>query len=655
MLSQFYRRSLLPSATAHPLPRAVSTQLVSTALSLNTSSGRSDYANETSCTTTAIVENRRWKSSTSSTSSGGTKSSNNKGKKATIDLMDLRLNEIPKTGTMTKVVCTIGPATDQPDKIQELISEGLHVARLNFSHAGSDYTYPTKLFQLIRDGKGHHESLSVGSMTDADYYGLDDNKTDDGEGKDSTTNLVMPVVPKNLRAILVDTKGPEIRTGVLPGGQEVSMIAKDSTVILMTKDVGDLPVPDEDDTTRILNVDYQSICSTVSPGDLVLLDDGLIALEVLEVENSTEPDNQKVICHALNAGPIKKNKGVNLPGLELDLPALTEKDKQDLKWACEMGADFVAASFIRTGSNVRSVVAYLNRCVSMLPDVDGKPRLRPLVISKIENKEGVDNFDEILEESDGIMVARGDLGVEIPYSKVFAAQKMMVEKCNLAGKPVIVATQMLDSMIRNPRPTRAEVTDVGSAVLDGADAVMLSGETAAGAYPIESIKSMASVVVEADIIKDSAGKMIWSQAAHDKLTPLEQELDAVAASAVKSSTTMFVDKIIVITKSGRVARAVARHKPTVPVLAFCTDPQAARRLQLHRGVTPIMLQSPHDPMVPETSMAKLRAEAIRTAKELGFVRNGDRVITVDTSVGRSTDMHEVATNLKVITIRSKYG
>lgn len=529
---------------------------------------------------------------------------------------------------MTKVVCTIGPATDQPDKIQQLISAGLHVARLNFSHAGSDYSYPTKLFELIRNCKGHHESLGVGSMRDMNHN-----------------------VPKNLRAILVDTKGPEIRTGVLPGGQDVTMISIDSTVILTTKDVSDLPVPDEGDTTRTLSVDYKSICNTVSPGDLVLLDDGLIALEVLEVENGAEPENQKVICQALNAGPIKKNKGVNLPGLELDLPALTEKDKQDLKWACEMGADFVAASFIRTGGNVRSVIAYLDRCISTLPDLDGKPRLRPLVISKIENKEGVDNFDEILEESDGIMVARGDLGVEIPYSKVFAAQKMMVEKCNNAGKPVIVATQMLDSMIRNPRPTRAEVTDVGTAVLDGADAVMLSGETAAGAYPIESIKSMASVVVEADVIKDSAGKMIWSQATHDKLTPLEQELDAVAASAVKSSTTMFVDKILVITKTGRVARAVARHKPTVPVLAFCTDPQAARRLQLHRGVTPIMLQSPHDPMSPETSMAKLRAEAIRTAKELGFVRNGDRVITVDTSVGRTTDMHEVSTNLKVVTIR----
>jgi pyruvate kinase len=559
----------------------------------------------------------------------------------TIDLMDLRLNEIPVTGTMTKVVCTLGPATDQPDKIQQLIDCGLHVARLNFSHAGSDYTYPTKLFQLLRNTKGHHEGLSVGSVKD---YPLPKSMS-----SSAASALKMPVIPNNLRAILVDTKGPEIRTGVLPGNEEVTTIATDSTVILTTKDVSGLPVPDKDDTTRILNVDYQSICTTVSPGDLVLLDDGLIALEVMEIEDGS--DNQRVICTALNAGPIKKNKGVNLPGNQLDLPALTDKDKQDLKWACEMGADFVAASFIRTGANVRSVIAYLNRCVSTLPDLDGQARLRPLVISKIENKEGVDNFDEILEESDGIMVARGDLGVEIPYSKVFAAQKMMVEKCNLAGKPVIVATQMLDSMIRNPRPTRAEVTDVGTAVLDGADAVMLSGETAAGSYPIESIKSMASVVVEADIIKDSTGKMLWSQSNHDKLSPREQELDGVAASAVKSSSTMNVDKILLISKSGRVARAVARHKPPVPVLAFCTDPQVARRLQLHRGVTPIMLQSPFDPLSPETSMGLLRAEAIRTAKELGFVKSGDRLIIVDQSMGKSTDMHEVSHNMKVITLR----
>ncbi|KAL3906306.1 MAG: hypothetical protein SGILL_009321 [Bacillariaceae sp.] len=539
-----------------------------------------------------------------------------------IDLMDLRLNKTPSTGTMTKVVCTIGPATDTPDQIQKLVQNGMHVARLNFSHAGSDYTYPEKLFEMLRSARGNHEDLVVDCANSS--------------------------VPRqnNLRAILVDTKGPEIRTGVLPGDEAVSQIEMGAKVILTIEDVSQEPIPAEDDTTRKIQVDYQSICKTVSEGALVLLDDGLIALEVLEID----PDEKFVVCEAVNAGPIKKNKGVNLPGMELDLPALTEKDMRDLKWSCEIGADFIAASFIRTGANVRSVVAYLNRCIVDLPDVDGNPRIRPLVISKIENKEGVDNFDEILEESDGIMVARGDLGVEIPYSKVFAAQKMMVQKCNQVGKPVIVATQMLDSMMRNPRPTRAEVTDVGSAVMDGADAVMLSGETAAGAYPIESLKSMSSVVTEGDVILDDAATMIWNQELHDKLAPLEQELDGVAAASVKSAKAMNASKIMLITKTGRVARAVARHKPHVPVLAFCIDPQVARRLQLHRSVTPIMLYTDMDPASPITSMGLLRAEALRTATELGFVKTGDRIIVVDRTMGKPTDVHKVAHNMKVITV-----
>ena len=288
----------------------------------------------------------------------------------------LRLKKANKTGTMTKVVCTIGPSTDEPERMAELLRHGMHVARLNFSHAGADYSYPEKLFNMVRDTKGNHEAIAVQSSKAA---------------------------PNNLRAVLVDTKGPEIRTGVLPGDQDVSNVEVDAMVTLTIEDVSQEPVPEEDNTDRIINIDYQSICKTVSIGKHVLLDDGLIALEVVEID----PAGTYIVCKALNGGPIKKNKGVNLPGMELDLPALTDKDKRDLKWACEMGADYIAASFIRTGSNVRSVIAYLNRCIAELPDVDGFARMRPLVISKIENKEGVDNFDEILKESDGIMVARG--------------------------------------------------------------------------------------------------------------------------------------------------------------------------------------------------------------------------------------------------------
>lgn len=249
------------------------------------------------------------------------------------------------------------------------------------------------------------------------------------------------------------------------------------------------------------------------------------------------------------------------------------------------------------------------------------------------------------------------------YSKVFAEQKRMVAACNKAGKPVIVATQMLDSMMRNPRPTRAEVTDVGTAVLDGTDAVMLSGETASGKYPVESIKAMRSILYEADGIIDcspSASEFrpkivssTWNpkSATIDKTDLQEQELDAVSASSCLSAKDMNAKVIMVITMSGRVARAVARHRPTVPVLAFCTDAQVARRLQLHRSVVPIMLQSSSDPGSATTRMANLRAEAMRTAKELGFVKVGDRIVFVDRTVGKPGDMHEFSHNMKVITVR----
>ena len=228
---------------------------------------------------------------------------------------------------------------------------------------------------------------------------------------------------------------------------------------------------------------------------------------------------------------------------------------------------------------------------------------------------------------------------------------MMVTKCNEVGKPVIVATQMLDSMIRNPRPTRAEVTDVGTAVLDGADSVMLSGETAAGAYPIAALKSMASVLVEADDILDKEGKIVWNEELHNQMTPQEQEMDGLAASCVKAASVMNVSKIIMISRKGKFARAVARHKPHVPVLAFCTDPQVARRLQLHRAITPIML---HDKStetgMPITSTGILRQEAIRTAVEMGFAKKGDRVIVVDQTLGKPGYMYDVANNMKVVTL-----
>ena len=501
------------------------------------------------------------------------------------------------------------------------------MARLNFSHAGDDYTYPTKLMELVRNAPGRHVRLI------------------DGAYEHNSAG------PRNIRAILVDTKGPEIRTRPLQGNVEVAEIASGAIVEITTEDVSHEPAPSSDDGPHRIQVDYKSIASTMQIGSKILLDDGLIELEVTDIDN-----DGVVHTVALNGGPIKKNKGVNLPNTAIDLPALTEKDKRDLKWSCENGADYVAASFIRTGANVRSVIAYLERCVQELQrEHPEKEFMTPLVISKIENKEGLDNFDEILHESDGIMVARGDLGVEIPFREVFAAQKMMVERCNRVGKPVIVATQMLDSMQKNPRPTRAEVTDVGTACLDGADAVMLSGETAAGKYPLEAIKAMKGVLSESEDIKLAKKDVYFHD--RDIITMannyVEEEMHVIASSAVRTAHEMDVKAIIVLSLTGKTARAVAMHKPSVPVLAFCTDIQVARRLQLHRSVKPILFHS----CMSTTSeagwrMATLRGEAVRTAKEIGYIRNGDRVIFMDRSKGKKDDMFEYSHNIKLSTIRS---
>jgi pyruvate kinase len=365
---------------------------------------------------------RQYNTSTYVESSSSTGSSSNRHVEAK---PLLRLNTIvDSTQIHTKIVCTIGPASDTKEQMQQLMNNGMAVARLNFSHAGDDYTYANHCFNLIRSAPGIHSKIAAvipnnsSNSTSSTTSTTDGDESDSNSTTSSTTGSMNNAFIPNVRAVLVDTKGPEIRTGPLPGNEKVLSIFPGQIVKLYTdRDiVSNSPIPQVQTDTFSLNVDYMNIARTLQIGNQVLLDDGLIALQVIDIDIT----NSTVTTKALNGGPILANKGVNLPGVQLDLPALTEKDKRDLLWACEVGADFVAASFIRTADNVRSVIAYLDRCVATIREKQeanyvagsssAQPSLiRPLVISKIESQEGVENFDEILEESDGIMVARGDV------------------------------------------------------------------------------------------------------------------------------------------------------------------------------------------------------------------------------------------------------
>ena len=413
---------------------------------------------------------------------------------------------------MTKVVCTIGPKTESVEMLTKLVESGMNVMRLNFSHG--DFEEHGTRIKRIRE--------------------------------------VMEKTGKNI-GILLDTKGPEIRTGKLEGGKDILLEA--GNTIAITTDYSHVGNKDK------ISVSYPGIVDDLKPGNTVLLDDGLVGLEVTEIKGN------EIICKVINTGELGETKGVNLPGVSVGLPALSEKDIADLKFGCEQGVDFVAASFIRKASDVAEVRKVL--------DENGGANIK--IIPKIENQEGVDNFDEILELSDGIMVARGDLGVEIPAEEVPFVQKMMIRKCNAAGKPVITATQMLDSMIRNPRPTRAEAGDVANAILDGTDAVMLSGESAKGKYPVEAVQMMASISKRTDEFKKFKN-IVVPQVGSVTVT------EAISLGAVESTQLLDAKMIICWTKTGRAARMLRKYGPTVPIIALTDSEQTARQLALVRGV-----------------------------------------------------------------------
>ncbi|KAJ3013048.1 hypothetical protein HKX48_005939 [Thoreauomyces humboldtii] len=424
----------------------------------------------------------------------------------------------------TKIICTIGPKTQSVEALGKLHRAGMNVCRMNFSHGSHEYHGQT--VQNIR------------------------------------TYVSSSANPKAI-AILLDTKGPEIRTGKLVGGVDKRLVGGST----FTFHNDDSILGDE----HQVSTSYKSLATSVKPGDRILVDDGLIGMVVQSVDQAT----QRVVCVVENDGMMGETKGVNLPGIEVDLPAITEKDAGDIRFGIKNGVDFIAASFIRKAADVLEI--------RKLIDGTGIK-----IISKIENQEGLENFDAILAVSDGIMVARGDLGVEIPVEQVARYQKMMIRKCNAAGKHVVTATQMLESMIVNPRPTRAEATDVANAVLDGSDCVMLSGETAKGAFPFLAVEMMAKICREAEI--DINYSELYPSIRRQVRLPISIS-ETVASSAVKTSWDVYAALIIVLSQSGNTAIAISKYRPIAPVLAVTASPQAARQCQVLRGIYPLLVDS----------------------------------------------------------------
>lgn len=457
----------------------------------------------------------------------------------------------------TKIVCTIGPSSESLENTKKLIMAGMNVARLNFSHG--DFEEHGNRIKTIRQA-----SEELGKSI----------------------------------AILLDTKGPEIRTGKLK--EEPIELVQDEFITLTTEEI----LGDKDR----LSITYKDLPGDVEVGSTILIDDGLIGLTVVDIQGT------EIKCRIVNGGTIKSKKGVNVPGVAISLPGITEKDANDIKFGIEQGIDFIAASFVRKASDVLEIRELLER--------NNATHIQ--IISKIENQQGVDNLDEILEVSDGLMVARGDLGVEIPAEDVPLVQKRMIEKCNRAGKPVITATQMLDSMQRNPRPTRAEASDVANAIFDGTDAIMLSGETAAGKYPVESVLTMSRIAEKAESALEY--REIFLKQSNAQQTTVTE---AISQSVANSALELNAKAIITSTETGYTARMVSKYRPKAPIIAVTTEDQTLRRLALNWGVNPVKGQV-------ATSTDEMFDNAMRGGLDSGLVKEGDLVvITAGIPLGRS--------------------
>ncbi|KAF1990267.1 pyruvate kinase [Aulographum hederae CBS 113979] len=466
----------------------------------------------------------------------------------------------------TSIIGTIGPKTNSVEKINMLRKAGLNVVRMNFSHGSYEY---------------HQSVIDNAKQAEKEYSGR-------------------PL------AVALDTKGPEIRTGNTPADADIPIKAGDELTI--TTDEKYATASDN----KHMYVDYKNITKVIEVGRTIYVDDGILSFEVLEIE-----DDKNLRCRCMNDGKISSKKGVNLPKTDIDLPALSEKDKNDLRFGVKNGVDMIFASFIRRGSDIKAIREVLGQ--------DGKDII---IIAKVENQQGVNNFDEILAETDGVMVARGDLGIEIPPAQVFIAQKMMITKCNIAGKPVICATQMLESMTYNPRPTRAEVSDVGNAVMDGADCVMLSGETAKGNYPKEAV----NIMHETCLLAEMAIPYVTAFDELRRVVPMPiKTSETCAMAAVSASLEQNAGAIVVLTTSGNTARLLAKYRPVCPIIMVTRNARASRYSHLYRGVYPFLFDEtkPDFTKVPwQEDVDKRLKWGITNAIKLGILKEGDPVVAV---------------------------
>jgi pyruvate kinase len=457
----------------------------------------------------------------------------------------------------TKIVCTIGPASREPDMLRALIQAGMNVARLNFAH-------------------GDHETHAE------DFRRL----------RRAAEEVGKPV------GILMDLQGPKLRVGEMPA--EGVPLVEGEEVILTTQPIvgqrGRIPVQ------------FPLLPEAVRPGASVLLDDGLMELRVLE----SKPE--EVRCRVVVGGVLESNKGINLPEAVLSIPAITEKDRADLRFALEQGADWIGLSFVRTADDIQELRA-------LIREYGGDPTTP--IIAKIEKPEAVEHIDAIIEAADGVMVARGDLGIETSPEEVPLIQKMIIRKCNRAAKPVITATQMLESMVRNPRPTRAEASDVANAIFDNTDAVMLSAETASGKYPLEAVQTMVRIVRRAEASRDTLFSPPQAVDSGERSIA-----EAVARAACQTARDLNAAAILTPTVSGFTARLVSRYRPAEPIVAVTPSPAVRRRLMLVWGVYPLLA-----PRVDNTD--QMIADAVAAAQRAGYLREGDLVVITGGAAGYS--------------------